>query len=111
MRRFLVIFALCVLVGCNSNSKTECESRGGTCSQVTPGACLGKFIPNGDGYACDSSEVCCLPLSQSPCEVAGGTCVEVGTCSHGTVSTTSASACSNAGGPAECCIPLGDAGT
>jgi len=96
-----------VLVGCGTD-KPDCEKAGGACAMISPGVCLGQFIADSEGYACGSSQVCCLPLSHSPCEVAGGTCENPGGCEHGTVSPVYV--CSNAGGPTECCMPHGDGG-
>ena len=103
--------------GSQTTGRSDCEKAGGTCEPITPGACLGGWIPGSDGYSCDSSmTVCCLPLSYSPCETAGGTCVSTAdTCPSGTVDTTSQYqwsqyACSSAGGPSTCCMPSANGG-
>ena len=103
--------------GGQTAGQNDCEQAGGTCEQMTPGACLGGWSPNTGGYSCRSSTTsCCFPLSYSPCETAGGTCVwTAGTCPSGTVDNTSQYQwsqyeCSSAGGPSICCMPSANGG-
>jgi hypothetical protein len=99
-------------LACSTTGPSDCERAGGTCESKSPGACLGGWSPNTDGYSCGSSMTfCCMPLSYSPCVTAGGTCVwTADTCPNGTVDNTSQYQwsqyeCSSAGGPSICCMP------
>jgi hypothetical protein len=101
------------LVACSTTGPSDCERAGGTCESKSPGACLGGWSPNTDGYSCGSSTTfCCFPLSYSPCETAGGTCLGPGpaTCPDGTIDDTSQYGCSNGGGPSICCMPSANGG-
>jgi hypothetical protein len=99
MRRVLIApVSVLLSTGCGKN---DCEGAGGRCQQITPGACLGQVA--GD-QACDSFEICCLPLDHSACEKAGGKCVAHGTCTSGTVGEPSQYACSSTGATYECCL-------
>jgi len=108
MRAFFTLSAFALFLG--GCSKSDCEKAGGTCEQPTPGACLGLYSPNSDGYSCGSG-FCCLPLRYSPCETAGGRCVQHGTCTSGAIGDASRYVCSNSGGALDCCLPSPDGGT